>query len=309
MYFVVFFLSISLFSFIIIFPLLTCFPCLQVSCEEELSEEEVEDIISTEQPSPALSFKEHVLLCVRVRVEGRAGVVLLDPGYHVPCPVTVMEDGLSPHSGPVLTATARSDVTRTYTYNFPPSSSSYVVWEVEEQRGGKSKWSRSLIHVSRPYLSGVDVTERRNLAYTFKTLLGRDAAGKFTAGLYFVIKPSPSSSTITFFHKVDGEMKHVKKPVTYFLQHNEEEEQQEQLMKDYIIEKEAWKSEKEEKIRKKREVDEEVEAAVIAVENGVRRERGDVRATLCALANLLQDKGFLADLLELNGALDALGNP
>lgn len=248
----------------------------QVSCEEEVTEDEVADIISTEEPSPSASFKEHVLLCVRIRVEGRAGVVLLDPGYHVPCPVTVMEDGLAPHSGPVETATARSDVQRIYTYNFPSNSSSYVVWEVEERRGGKSKFTRSLVHVSRPYLSGVDVTERRNLAYPFKTLLGRDAAGKFTAGFYFVIKPSsPSSTTVSFFHNVNGEMKHVKKSLDYFLQNEER--------------------------------DDEVEAAVLAVENGVGRGRGDVRATLVTLARLLQDKGFLAELLELNKALETLG--
>ncbi|XP_063847416.1 uncharacterized protein LOC135092716 isoform X1 [Scylla paramamosain] len=254
----------------------------QVSCEEEVTEEEVADIISTEEPSPSASFKEHVLLCVRIRVEGRAGVVLLDPGYHVPCPVTVMEDGLAPHSGPVETATTRSDVQRIYTYHFPSNSSSYVIWEVEEKRGGKSKWTRSLVHVSRPYLSGVDVTERRNLAYTFKTLLGRDAAGKFNAGLYFVIKPSssPSSTAVSFFRKVNGEMKHVKKSLAYFLQSEEKEE-----------------------------IDDEVEEAVLAVENGVRRARGEVRATLITLANLLQDKGFLADLLELNRALETLGEP
>lgn len=279
----------------------------QVSCQEELPDEDIEKVISTEQPSAALSFKEHVLLCVRVRVEGRAGVVLLDPGYHVASPVTVMEDGLAPHSGPVLTATARSDVTRTYTYNFPSTTSSYVVWEVEEKRGGKSKFTKSLIHVSRPYLSGVDVTERRNLAYTFKTLLGRDAAGKFTAGFYFVIKPTPSSSTVTFFRKVNGEMKHIKAPLNYFLQRDEEVEEQEGELKEYIVEKGSWRNVKEQgKMREKRELDMEVEEAVVAVENGVGRGKGDVRATLCTLASLLQDKGFVGDLLELDKALDAL---
>ncbi|KAK8385269.1 hypothetical protein O3P69_012237 [Scylla paramamosain] len=254
----------------------------QVSCEEEVTEKEVVDIISTEEPSPSASLKEHVLLCVRIHVEGRVGVVLLDPGYHVPCPVTVMEDGLAPHSGPVETGTARSDVQRFYTYHFPSNSSSYVIWEVEERRSGRSKWTRSLVHVSRPYLSGVDVTERRNLAYTFKTLLGRDAAGKFNAGLYFVIKPSssPSSTAVSFFRKVNEEMKHVKKPLAYFLQSEEKEE-----------------------------LDDEVEESVLAVEIGVGRARGDIRATLVTLASFLQDKGFLDDLLELNGAQETLREP
>ena len=272
---------------------------LQASCSEEVDGDEIQTIISSEQPNAQDSFKEHVLLCVRVRVEGRAGVVLLDPGYHVPCPVTVMQDGLSPHSGPVLTATTRSDVKRTFTYHFPTSTSSYVIWEAEEERKGTRKTIRNVIHVSRPYLSSVDVTERRNLVYPFKTLMGRDAAGKFTTGLYFIIKPSSSSSSssidITLLHKINGEFKQVKTPLTYFLPNEEEE--------DYIIEKEE-----DEKGKKKKEVNEEVEEAVLALEKGVGRARGDVRNTLVILANILKDKIFLSDLLELNKFTETLFN-
>ncbi|XP_045128056.1 uncharacterized protein LOC123514300 [Portunus trituberculatus] len=95
----------------------------QVSCEEELKDDYIGRMISSGQITTTTCIKEHMLLCVRVCVEGRAGVVLLDPGYHLPHPVTVMEDGLSPHSGPVNAATARSNVVRTYRYYFGPSSS------------------------------------------------------------------------------------------------------------------------------------------------------------------------------------------
>lgn len=43
--------------------------------------------------------KEHVLLAMKVEVDGRSGVLLCDPGYHVGRVVTVMGDGVYPHTG------------------------------------------------------------------------------------------------------------------------------------------------------------------------------------------------------------------
>lgn len=43
--------------------------------------------------------KEHVMVGVQVRVEGRPGLLLADPGYHVPRVVTVMQDTAYPHTG------------------------------------------------------------------------------------------------------------------------------------------------------------------------------------------------------------------
>lgn len=299
------------------------------------------DMTSTDTPSASQSFIEHVLLCIRVSVEGRGGVVLLDPGYHVPRPITVMEDGLPPHSGPVLTAATRTDVTKSFSYYFLPTSKLYVVWEAEERRGlGKKKLTKNLIHVARPYLSSVDVTERRNLAYTFKSLIGRNTKGDFTGGLYFVVKPPPtppphplsssssempafssesslsssiscttstslsssSTTTITFFHKVNSDMKFVKKSLAYFLPLEDPEHDKEE---------DKWKDEQEtdKEQKNKIKIDEEVEEVVCKVGTAVGRSGGKLRNTLSTLSGLLHDQTFLSDLLDLEDALKALGDP
>lgn len=43
--------------------------------------------------------KEHVMVGVLVRLDGRPGLLLADPGYHVPRVVTVMADRAYPHTG------------------------------------------------------------------------------------------------------------------------------------------------------------------------------------------------------------------
>lgn len=66
-----------------------------VSCEES-----IEDPASYLERGPCeASDKEHVLVCMKVEIAGRKGVLLLDPGYHVARVVTVMEDKAYPHTG------------------------------------------------------------------------------------------------------------------------------------------------------------------------------------------------------------------
>lgn len=43
--------------------------------------------------------KEHVLLALTFEIDGRNGVLLCDPGYHVGRVITVMCDGVYPHTG------------------------------------------------------------------------------------------------------------------------------------------------------------------------------------------------------------------
>lgn len=43
--------------------------------------------------------KEHVLLALKVNVQGRVGILLCDPGYHVARVITVMRDRTYPHTG------------------------------------------------------------------------------------------------------------------------------------------------------------------------------------------------------------------
>lgn len=138
-------------------------------------------------------------MCVRVRIEGRGGVVLLDPGYHVGVPVVVMEDGAAPQSGPVPGSSSRPGLTRTYHYLSWPTNPGYVAWNVTTQpKDGPTTHHVSLIHVARPFLSHVDVAERRNLAYPFKSLVARDPSGALTCGLYFPLR-HPDQAHVTLF--------------------------------------------------------------------------------------------------------------
>lgn len=223
---------------------------------------------------PATCEKEHVLLCIRIRLCGRAGVVLLDPGYHIGKPITVMEDGLSPHSGVIIASTTRPQVTRTYSYRFWPENLYFVAWEVTEHRMGKlSKQHTSFIHVARPFLSDLDVAERRNLAYPFKTLVAREPTGYLSCGLYFPLR-NCRQTVVTLFHQVAGLPHHVKVPLSYFLTDADQEE--------------------------------DTEAAMAAVATGTRRTVEDLRFSLKSVAHLLSEEHLLQQLTQLNEAIDSI---
>ncbi|XP_042208997.1 uncharacterized protein LOC121857165 [Homarus americanus] len=243
----------------------------KVSCEEEI--DNVEWYCKGDTP-PVTCEKEHVLLCIRIRVCSRAGVMLLDPGYHIGEPITVMEDGLAPQSGAIKGSTARAQVERTYHYRFWSSNPSFVAWQVTEQRESQPAHQHiSLIHVARPFLSGIDVAERRNLAYPFKSLVAREPSGQLTCGLYFPIRDCHRTS-VTFFHQVGGRPNHVKAPLNYFLAETPRE--------DYI------------------------EAAITAVAAGTNRSTEDLRFTLATAARLLSDQDLVLQLTRLNDAIDKI---
>lgn len=50
-------------------------------------------------PSILTSEKEHVLVCLKIAIGSRSGVLLLDPGYHIGRVITVMKDQLYPNTG------------------------------------------------------------------------------------------------------------------------------------------------------------------------------------------------------------------
>ncbi|XP_034229966.1 uncharacterized protein LOC117638904, partial [Thrips palmi] len=151
-----------------------------VSCEEAI---ENPAVYLNEEPSPQTSEKEHVLVAARLDIGGRRGLLLLDPGYHVARVVTVMADGLYPHTG-WFTQADEPDVRREYMYTLSPDEK-YVLWTVRETRGERQSLSVNLVYIERAYLSAVDVTERRNIVYNFRTLLARNTKGQLTAGVYF----------------------------------------------------------------------------------------------------------------------------
>lgn len=156
------------------------------SCEEDIGN--VNRYVSTPTPDTCTSEKEHVVVALNINLEGRVGVLILDPGYHVAKPVVVMADGLYPHTGWFKPGgTKRSK--RFYNYSLHPSGR-YVLWDVKETRHGIEQCGESaLIYTHQAFLSPVDCTERRNLVYNFKSLLKRDEEGNVIAGIYFALKP------------------------------------------------------------------------------------------------------------------------
>lgn len=86
-------------------------------------------------------------------------------------------------------------------YNYSYSSDGcYVIWRVKEKRGmAPEKLSLSVIFVEKPFTAPIDVTERRNLVYNFRSLLARNTKGYLTAGIYFSIEEKGSGSFTTFY--------------------------------------------------------------------------------------------------------------
>lgn len=70
-----------------------------LSCEEAVVD--VREYVTCGDGPAAVQAaeKEHVMVGIQIRVEGRPGVMLADPGYHVPRIVTVMQDRNYPHTG------------------------------------------------------------------------------------------------------------------------------------------------------------------------------------------------------------------
>lgn len=105
-----------------------------------------------------------------------------------------------------------------YNYTFSLTNGKYIEWSERETRQGIQKQQTSLIYISRPYLTAVDVTERRNLVYDFRSLLSRDTKGYLIAGLYFKVKPGEKEFTV--FYQDHGR-KRVKMNFNQFLNSNE----------------------------------------------------------------------------------------
>lgn len=70
-----------------------------VSCEENVKDADRYVIDGPGPSSVQRTEKEHVLICAKVYIDGRFGVILADPGYHSASFITVMADQSYPHSG------------------------------------------------------------------------------------------------------------------------------------------------------------------------------------------------------------------
>lgn len=152
--------------------------------------------------------KEHVLVAMKIRVAGRDGMLLLDPGYHVARAVTVMQDEKYPHTN-VFVQSDEPGCKREYCYTFADMSRKFITWHEKITRNGEELHEESIIYVERPFKSAVDVTARRNLVYEFRSLVSRDAKGRVFAGLYFpIIENAGDSACLTLFYNegIDNKM-------------------------------------------------------------------------------------------------------
>lgn len=79
-----------------------------------------------------------------------------------------------------------------------PNNKHFVEWRERTTNKGNQKTFTGLIYVGRPFLTAVDVTERRNLVYNFRSLLSRDQKGHLIAGIYFKVNINCDEFTIFY---------------------------------------------------------------------------------------------------------------
>ncbi|KAF9418190.1 hypothetical protein HW555_004896 [Spodoptera exigua] len=140
-----------------------------LSCEEAVVDVR-EYVTCGEGPADVLAAeKEHVMVGIQIRVDGRLGVMLADPGYHVPRIVTVMQDRNYPHTG-WFVQSDEQHCRKEYNYTFSMLNPGYIEWHERETRGE-----------------------------TVKSLLSRDQKGHLIAGLYFPVGATIKDAQFTLF--------------------------------------------------------------------------------------------------------------
>ena len=187
-----------------------------VSCEETIG-----DIASYVGGPPAADSgeKEHVLVCLKIEINKRRGIMLLDPGYHVARVITVMADKQYPHTG-WFTQSDEPEGKNEYNYSMCSTDPDYVEWHERKTRTGALERTQvALIYVARPYLTAIDVTERRNLVYNYRSLLARDFKGHLVAGIYFQV--TLDSPAFNIFHQTIRGKKKTRIPFSKFYDHHE----------------------------------------------------------------------------------------
>lgn len=197
-----------------------------VSCEEDISL--IDYVALYEDLNSVINIleKEHVLLALKFEIAGREGVLLCDPGYHVGRVVTVMLDQKYPHTGEVketiygaskvafrnvchisgwFTQSQEKDLRKEYCYTFSAVNCNFVEWTARNTKSGLTELFSALIYVEKQYLTAIDVTERRNLVYNFRSLLSRDMKGHLLAGVYFRVVESGDEFTV--FYECNGKQR------------------------------------------------------------------------------------------------------
>lgn len=240
-----------------------------VSCDENI--ENLEDY-ATSSPGPQEFLieteKDHVMLAFHVKVDGRPGIFLSDLGYHISRVVTVMADRCYPHTG-WFTQSDEPHCRKEYNYQLSAYNSNYVEWHERETRGAVVKERLSLIYVAKAYLSGISVTEKRNLVWDLRSLLARNPKGHLVAGIYFPLKPKDNQFTM-FFDGNNGKSRKKYKFETFL---------------------------------ELRKIPDEVVDEVEQCNEQLRMRDGELLSILNRLAAILTDEEYMAELLEVNNRI------
>lgn len=237
-----------------------------VSCEELI--ESHEGYISSDYPDPWVSDKEHVMVAMQIEINGRGGVVLLDPGYQIGRVITVMIDQQYPHTGRFVPSSCPQ---KEYCYDMMVGEK-YVQWSVWNET---KKPDTNLVYVGASYHSPVYVTERRNLVYNFRSLLATDRKGHLLAGVYFKVA---LQSTFTLFCDDDQDpiIKHrIKVPSTKFIVSDE--------------------------------IDSEIDKILDLCSKHLKMTKIQFINILSTLAKILEDQQFLDQMCKINDDIRKLG--
>ncbi|XP_051172449.1 uncharacterized protein LOC127288830, partial [Leptopilina boulardi] len=244
-----------------------------VSCEETIG-----DISGYVGGPPAADSgeKEHVLVCLKILINGRRGVMLLDPGYHIARVITVMGDKLYPHTG-WFTQSDEPECKTEYNYVMCAEDPYYVEWHEKKTRPSALERTQvALIYVDRPYLTAIDVTERRNIVYNLRSLIARDSKGHVVAGFYFKITlDPPDEQSFTVFYQTNEGKKRFKLQFNKFYNRTKTE-----------------MGESEDVLRE------------CARQLGMSQK--DLEDVLGALATVMRDTAFTAQLLAINSRINTL---
>ncbi|CAB3230498.1 unnamed protein product [Arctia plantaginis] len=240
-----------------------------VSCDENI--EDLQDY-TTSFPGPQgfliETEKDHVMMAIPVKIDGRPGMFLSDLGYHIARVATVMVDRCYPHTGWFIQSD-EPHCRKEYNYQFNLQNSNYIEWHERETRGVNIKERLSLVYVARAYLSAVEVTEKRNLVWDLRSLLARDPKGRLTAGVYFPVKPKDQQFTM-FFDSNTGKIRKKFKFETFL-----------ELQK----------------------IPDEVVDEVEQCNDQLRLRDGELLSILNRLAHIMADEEYMTELLDINNQI------
>ncbi|KAK9729326.1 hypothetical protein QE152_g15995 [Popillia japonica] len=239
-----------------------------VSCEEGVESLDYVALLEDIEEVSNILEKEHVLLALKFEISGRSGVLLCDPGYHVGRVVTVMHDAVYPHTG-WFVQSEEGAIKKEYCYTFSLVNPNFIEWTERNTKSGITELFTALIYIERPYLTAVDVTERRNLVYNFRSLLSRDTKGHLMAGIYFKVKDNSDDFTI-FYH--DGGKQRMKMNFSIFLYPK--------LVTEGILK------------------------MISKCNNQLNLKENELLHVLSSIAEILKDKVYLTQLLDINNCIN-----